>query len=71
MAQRRMASVGRAPRAKLDKSAIKRIFGRWHIYLLSVLYIIFINLGPSSSVNPFSLWLKSTGHSVAQIVSPK
>ncbi|KAI4602941.1 hypothetical protein KJ359_008162 [Pestalotiopsis sp. 9143b] len=67
MAQRRMASVGRAPRAKLDKSAFKRIFGRWHIYLLSVLYIIFINLGPSSSVNPFSLWLKSTGHSVAQI----
>ncbi|KAF7535687.1 hypothetical protein G7054_g5163 [Neopestalotiopsis clavispora] len=67
LARNRMAAVGRAPRAKLGKSAVKRIFGRWHIYLLSILYIIFINLGPSSSVNPMSLWLKSTGHTVAQI----
>ncbi|KAH6659431.1 major facilitator superfamily transporter [Truncatella angustata] len=67
MARKRMASVGRAPRAKLGRSAFKRIFGRWHIYLLSILYIIFINLGPSSSVNPMSLWLKATGHSVTQI----
>ncbi|KAK8105245.1 major facilitator superfamily transporter [Apiospora kogelbergensis] len=67
LAQRRMASVGRAPRGKLGWSAFKRIFGRWHIYLLSILYIIFINLGPSSSVNPMALWLKKTGHSVSQI----
>lgn len=69
MARKRMASVGRAPRTKLGISAFKRIFGRWHVYLLSILYIIFINLGPSSSINPMSLWLKATGHSVAQIVS--
>ncbi|KAK8129062.1 major facilitator superfamily transporter [Apiospora sp. TS-2023a] len=67
LAQKRMASVGRAPRGKLGWSAFKRIFGRWHIYLLSILYIIFINLGPSSSVNPMALWLKTTGHSVSQI----
>ncbi|KAK6827241.1 major facilitator superfamily transporter [Apiospora arundinis] len=67
LAQKRMASVGRAPRGKLGWAAFKRIFGRWHIYLLSILYIIFINLGPSSSVNPMALWLKTTGHSVSQI----
>ncbi|KAK8060934.1 major facilitator superfamily transporter [Apiospora saccharicola] len=67
LAQKRMVSVGRAPRGKLGWSAFKRIFGRWHIYLLSILYIVFINLGPSSSVNPMALWLKTTGHSVSQI----
>ncbi|KAK7955647.1 major facilitator superfamily transporter [Apiospora aurea] len=67
LAQKRMASVGRAPRGKLGWSAFKRIFGRWHIYLLSILYIIFINLGPSSSINPMAIWLKTTGHSVSQI----
>ncbi|TDZ30779.1 Pantothenate transporter liz1 [Colletotrichum spinosum] len=67
LARQRMASVGRAPRTRLGRSAFKRIFGRWHVYLLSILYIIFINIGPSSSVNPFSLWLKSRGESVERI----
>lgn len=62
-----MAKVGRAPRTRLGRSAFKRIFGRWHVYLLTILYIIFINLWPSSSVNPFSLWLKAQGVSVAKI----
>lgn len=43
LAKKRMADVGRAPRGKLGRSAWKRIFGRWHVYLLVVLYIIFIN----------------------------
>ncbi|KAI0132616.1 major facilitator superfamily transporter [Xylariales sp. AK1849] len=67
LAKKRMALVGRAPRTKLGRSALKRIFGRWHIYLLSILYIIFINTGPSSSINPMSLWLKAKGLSVEQI----
>ncbi|KAJ0278237.1 hypothetical protein COL940_007356 [Colletotrichum noveboracense] len=67
MARNRMNTVGRAPRTKLGLSAFKRIFGRWHVYYLTVLYIIFINIGPSSSVNPFSLWLKSKGESVEKI----
>lgn len=62
-----MVKVGRAPRSRLGRSAFKRIFGRWHVYLLTLLYVVFINLGPSSSVNPFSLWLKSQGYSVAKI----
>lgn len=43
LARKRMADVGRAPRTRLGRSAFKRIFGRWHVYLLVVLYIIFIN----------------------------
>ncbi|KAI0895841.1 MFS general substrate transporter [Annulohypoxylon nitens] len=67
MARERMAKVGRAPRTRLGRSAFKRIFGRWHVYLLTILYIIFINIGPSSSVNPFAIWLKSKGESVERI----
>ncbi|GKT42708.1 pantothenate transporter liz1 [Colletotrichum spaethianum] len=67
LARKRMASVGRAPRTKLGRSAFKRIFGRWHVYLLTILYIVFINIGPSSSVNPFSLWLKAKGETVEKI----
>lgn len=43
LARKRMESIGRAPRTKLGWSAWKRIFGRWHVYLLTILYIIFIN----------------------------
>lgn len=62
-----MATVGRAPRTRLGRSAFKRIFGRWHVYLLTILYVIFINLSYSSSVNPFSLWLKAEGEPVSKI----
>jgi MFS transporter, ACS family, pantothenate transporter len=64
LAQKRMQDVGRAPRTRLGWSAWKRIFGRWHVWLLTILYIIFINVGPSSSVNTFSLWLKAEGYDV-------
>ena len=43
LAVKRMDDVGRAPRTRLGRSAFKRIFGRWHVYFLTVLYIIFIN----------------------------
>lgn len=69
LAIHRMEKIGRKERTKLGWSVVKRVFGRWHVYALTVLYIIFINTGPSSSVNPFSLWLKATGWDVAQIVS--
>ncbi|KAJ4337093.1 hypothetical protein N0V87_004946 [Didymella glomerata] len=67
LAKRRMESVGRAPRKELTLATFRRIFSRWHIYLLTVLYIVFINISPSGSVNPFSLWLKSEGLSVSKI----
>lgn len=40
------------------------------VYLLTVLYVVFINHSPSASLNPLALWMKSTGrYSVYQIVS--
>jgi ACS family pantothenate transporter-like MFS transporter len=65
LAVKRMDDVGRAPRSKLGWSAFKRIFGRWHVYLLTILYIIFINavsiLPHSTSLlpNPQNLTLPS------------
>jgi len=67
LAKKRMDDVGRAPRAKLGWSILRRLFSRWHVWALTVLYVIFINTGPSSSVSPFALWLKSKGYPVTQI----
>lgn len=69
LAKKRMDDIGRAPRRKLGWSILKRVFTRWHVWVITVLYIIFINTGPSSSVNPLSLWMKANGWSVALIVS--
>jgi ACS family pantothenate transporter-like MFS transporter len=57
----RIVSLGGA------QAVLNQYPGRWHVYLLTILYIIFINLWPSSSVNPFSIWLKSQGLSVSKI----
>jgi len=69
LARKRMDDIGRAPRSRLGWSAWKRVFGRWHVYVLCVLYVIFINTGPSSSLNPLALWMKANGWSVYNIVS--
>jgi ACS family pantothenate transporter-like MFS transporter len=69
LARRRMDEVGRAPRRVLGWGILRRVFTRWHVYALTVLYIIFINTGPSSSVNAFALWLKDQGYPVSKIVS--
>lgn len=69
LAQKRMDDIGRAPRRKLGWSILKRVFTRWHVWALTVLYIIFINTGPSSSINPLSLWMKANGWSVSMVVS--
>lgn len=70
LARKRMDEVGRAPRTGLGKSVWWRIFGRWHVYALTVLYVIFINTGSSTSINPLSLWMKANGWDVNMIVSP-
>ncbi|KAG0645286.1 MFS transporter [Hyphodiscus hymeniophilus] len=67
LARQRMRDVGRAPRKKLGWSILRRVFTRWHVWALTVLYIIFINTGPSSSISPLALWLKATGYPVSQI----
>lgn len=69
LARKRMDEVGRAPRQKLGWSILSRVFKRWHVWVLTLLYIIFINIGSSSSINPLALWMKSNGWSVAMVVS--
>ncbi|KAH8588374.1 major facilitator superfamily transporter [Bisporella sp. PMI_857] len=67
LAIQRMNEIGRAPRTKLGLSIIRRVFTRWHVYGLTLLYIIFINTGSSGSVAPFQLWLKDKGYPVSLI----
>ncbi|TAQ85851.1 hypothetical protein B7494_g5814 [Chlorociboria aeruginascens] len=67
LAIQRMDDVGRAPRKKLGFSILRRVFTRWHVYALTVLYIIFINAGPSSSISPLALWLKANNYPVSLI----
>lgn len=43
IAKARMKRIGRAERKGLGRSVWKRIFGRWHVYLLVLLYVVFIN----------------------------
>jgi ACS family pantothenate transporter-like MFS transporter len=69
LSRKRMDDVDRAPRKPLTWSTLTRIFTRWHVYALTVLYVVFINTGPSSSVQPFTLWLKDAGWSVSLVVS--
>ncbi|KAL2068640.1 hypothetical protein VTL71DRAFT_14977 [Oculimacula yallundae] len=69
MARKRMHVVGRAPRkdSGWSLSIVRRTFSRWHVYALTLLYVVFINTGPSGSVAPMALWLKSKGFPVSLI----
>lgn len=69
LAQKRMKDIGRAPSQKLGWSILQRLFSRWHVYVLSVLYINFLIIFPSTSINPLSLWLKANNWPVTMIVS--
>ncbi|KAL2864251.1 major facilitator superfamily domain-containing protein [Aspergillus lucknowensis] len=67
MARTRMERIGRAPVRKLGWGIVKRVFGRWHVYPLTALYVIFSNNGSSNSVNPLTLWLETEGWSVSSL----
>ena len=58
VAQQRMAKIHRAPRTGLGWSTPKRVFGRWHVYLLSAMYTMFI-LSVSCKIHPWKIchWL--------------
>ncbi|OSX57572.1 hypothetical protein POSPLADRAFT_1185553 [Postia placenta MAD-698-R-SB12] len=71
LAQRRMEEIGRKPPAPFTRKKIIGFFQTWHLYLLTLLYILFNNGGnPASSM---IFWLKSfntpekTVYTVAQI----
>lgn len=38
LAQKRMAEVGRAPRRKLGWSILKRVFQRWHVWYVLMIF---------------------------------
>ncbi|PCH39357.1 MFS general substrate transporter [Wolfiporia cocos MD-104 SS10] len=71
LAQRRMEEIGRKPPSPYTKKKVLGFFKTWHLYLLTLLYILFNNgANPSTSM---IFWLKSfntsehTVYTVAQI----
>ncbi|EMD31479.1 hypothetical protein CERSUDRAFT_119703 [Gelatoporia subvermispora B] len=65
LAKRRMEEIGRKPPEKFTREKVLGFFKTWHVYLLTLLYILFNNgSGPSTSM---IFWLKSfntPGHQV-------
>ncbi|KAJ3497403.1 hypothetical protein NLG97_g1935 [Lecanicillium saksenae] len=67
IAQNRMRADGRENRAPYTRAKVKKIFSSWHIYLLTLLYILYINGGGVSAQPAFAIWLKQQGYSIPQI----
>ncbi|KPM42120.1 hypothetical protein AK830_g4427 [Neonectria ditissima] len=67
LAQNRMKLEGRANRAPYTFAKIKRIFSSWHIYLLTILYILFNNGCGLLSQPGFQLWLKGQGYDISHV----
>ncbi|KAM5342153.1 hypothetical protein ACJ41O_015184 [Fusarium nematophilum] len=67
LAQRRMELEGRANRAPFTVEKIKRIFSSWHIYLLTLLYILFNNGCGILAQPAFQIWLKNEGYSIKDV----
>lgn len=71
MGKRRMEQIGRAPPAKFTRKKVLGFFSTWHVYFLTLLYILFNNGGGTSTSMIF--WLQSfntpghTVYTVAQI----
>ncbi|KAJ5674391.1 uncharacterized protein N7477_004325 [Penicillium maclennaniae] len=69
LAQRRMKEEGRNNRGPYTKAKLKKIFSSWHIYLLTLLYILFNN-GATGAQPVFQQFLKASKepkYSVSQI----
>ncbi|KAK7408489.1 hypothetical protein QQX98_009356 [Neonectria punicea] len=67
LAQKRMELEGRANRAPYTFAKIKRIFSSWHIYLLTLLYILFNNGCGLLGQPGFQLWLKGKGYDISHV----
>ncbi|CAJ2507337.1 Uu.00g085230.m01.CDS01 [Anthostomella pinea] len=67
LANKRMALEGRAKRGKYTKAKFAKIFSSWHIYVLTLLYILFNNGTGYGSQPAFALWLKSKGYGITAI----
>ncbi|KAJ6133818.1 hypothetical protein N7523_000140 [Penicillium sp. IBT 18751x] len=69
LAQRRMKEEGRKNRGPYTKAKLKKIFSSWHIYLLTLLYVLFNN-GAAGAQPVFQQFLKASKepkYSVSQI----
>jgi MFS transporter, ACS family, pantothenate transporter len=64
LAKKRMSLEGRAQRAPYTKSKFKKIFSSWHIYALTLIYILFNNGNGGNSQPAFQIWLKDQGYPV-------
>lgn len=60
-----MESIGRAKRASVGRDVFMRVLGRWHVWLLTPLYVIFLNR--VSTYSTLALWMKAKGYTVEQI----
>ncbi|CAG7962300.1 unnamed protein product [Penicillium salamii] len=67
LAQTRMQDEGRANRAPYTMNKVKKVLSSWHIYLLTLLYIFYLNGGGVSAQPAFAIWLKQQGYSITQI----
>ncbi|KAF5023037.1 hypothetical protein F66182_4921 [Fusarium sp. NRRL 66182] len=67
LAKHRMTLEGRANRAPYTWEKVKKIFSSWHIYLLTLLYILFNNGCGGIAQPAFQLWLSDEGYSVTDV----
>jgi MFS transporter, ACS family, pantothenate transporter len=67
IAKRRMELEGRAGRAPWTFVKVRKILSSWHLWLLSLLYMLLVNAAGGLTQPAFQLWLKSQGYSVRDI----
>jgi ACS family pantothenate transporter-like MFS transporter len=64
LAQERMLLEERAVRKPYTRQKFKKIFSSWHIYVLTLMYVLYNNNGNYGGQPGFQLWLKSEHYSV-------
>lgn len=67
LAKKRMELEGRAQRAPYTRAKFGKIFRSWHIYLLTLLYVLFNNGNGYGSQPVFANWLKALGYPTKQV----
>lgn len=67
LGKKRMEMEGRAQREPYTKAKFKKIFSSWHIYLLTLLYVLFNNGNGYGSQPVFADWLKLKGYSTVHV----
>lgn len=67
LGKKRMELEGRAQREPYTKAKFKKIFSSWHIYLLTLLYVLFNNGNAYGSQPVFADWLKLKGYSTVHV----